>query len=224
MVSTIIILLLIALFVFIGARRGAARMLLSLAATVINVLLSNILAQVLAKMIYQNFIKETVLRNIEQFISEGGERFASENSLQALPDGLQGIIGAAAKLFGVTPAELQGRIVASTAHNEQAARTIEAPLGELAVMILSVLLMVMILFLLGIVLRIIAGKLALVFELPVIGAINRVLGGVVGAAEGLLVSLASVNIIYWLMSYANPTLAENKTIFGGLFDMLLLFH
>lgn len=224
MVSTIILLLLIVLCTFIGARRGAARMLLSLAAAVVNVLLSNMLAQALAQMIYRNFIQATVLRNIEQFIAENGERFASENSLRALPDGLEGIIGAVTRLFGVTPADLQGRIVASTARSEQAVRTIEAPLGALATAVLSVLLMLVFLIIFGVILRVIAGKLALVFELPVIGSVNRVLGCLLGAAEGLLVSFALANIVYLLMSYANPTLAENKVIFGGLFNWLLLFR
>lgn len=224
MVSTIILLLLIVLCTFIGARRGAARMLLSLAAAVVNVVLSNMLAQALAQMIYRNFIQATVLRNIEQFIAENGERFASENSLRALPDGLEGIIGAVTRLFGVTPADLQGRIVASTAHSEQAVRTIEAPLGALATAVLSVLLMLVFLIIFGVILRVIAGKLALVFELPVIGSVNRVLGCLLGAAEGLLVSFALANIVYLLMSYANPTLAENKVIFGGLFNWLLLFR
>lgn len=224
MVSTIILLLLIVLCTFIGARRGAARMLLSLAAAVVNVVLSNMLAQALAQMIYRNFIQATVLRNIEQFIAENGERFASENSLRALPDGLEGIIGAVTRLFGVTPSDLQGRIVASTAYSEQAVRTIEAPLGALATAVLSVLLMLVFLIIFGVILRVIAGKLALVFELPVIGSVNRVLGCLLGAAEGLLVSFALANIVYLLMSYANPTLAENKVIFGGLFNWLLLFR
>ena len=224
MVSTIIILLLIALFVYFGIRRGAARTLLKLAATFISAMLANWLGYALSQVIYDNFIKATVVKNIDQLIRENGESFASEHSLMSLPDGLERIVDAVARMFGVTSADLQGRIVASTANTENMARAIEAPLGALAVTVLGILLMIVFFLLFGIILNIIAGKIALAFELPVIGTVNRVLGGVLGAVEGLVIAFAAVNIVYLLMSYANPVLAENKNIFGGLFDALLLFR
>lgn len=220
MVSTIIIILIAVFFVVLGFCRGAARTLLNLAAMIASLALSNFLASFIAQWTYDAFIKQTVLNNLERYISEHGVEFAAQNSFSALPAGLRNIISGFAGLFGASSQDLQGRLTGKTAG--ELARTMEQPVNEMTVFFLSALISIVLFFLLWIIFKLLISKALVVFKIPVIKQINMFLGGIIGLVEAAVFLLFAVNLLYIVIACTNPSVLDNPSLFGGLFDMLLI--
>lgn len=224
MISTLIIILIVVLFLILGIRRGAAATLLNFAAMIANAIVSHFLGAALAQAMYDAFFKARVIESLETTISQKGAEFAAQNSMQALPGGIRGILEFFARIFGVTAQDLQGRLMLSSNQTEAIARTIEKPLQELAVFFLSILLSVVIFALLWIILKLLIRVALRVFRLPVIRQIDMVLGIVFGLLEGLVFACIIANVVYLLLSFTNPVVLDSGTLFGSFFRALVIFQ
>ena len=224
MISTIVIILIVVLLIILGAHRGAARSLLNFAAMIACSVAAHFLSGALAQAVYDGFIKASVIRELESTVAAQGAEFAAKNSLQALPDALEGFFGFLLRLLGVTPGDLQGRLVFGSAQTESIARTIEKPLGELVVFLLSAVFAGVLFLVLWLLCRLLVRQAARVFELPVIRTVNRIFGGIIGALEGLVLTGFLANLLYVLLSCTNPAALDSRALFGGLFRALLIFN
>ena len=139
MISTILIILLILLFIIMGARRGAARTLLNFVGMIAASVISHFLSGVLAQAVYDAFMKGKVISSLESTISSYGAEYAAKTSMDALPAGIRGILRFLSGLLGLSPEALQGRLTLSAQNTEQIAHSLEQPLGEAAVFLLSVI-------------------------------------------------------------------------------------
>lgn len=223
MISNFLIPAVILLFVLLGIWRGAAKTLLNLAALAVSSVIAHLLSSAIAEAVYNHFIRQTVISNLEGCITQQGEQFAAQNSVQALPEGMQSLLGSFTGLFGVSPEQVQGRLVPSTQQTSQLAQAIEKPLGDLCVCVLTVLLSFVLFFIFMIVFKLVIRFVLGFFRLPFIRQVNKILGGVLGVVEGLLFAFVLVNVIYVVLSYTNPLLLENSGIFGGVFHALTIF-
>lgn len=215
-----IIIAVFALFILLGIWRGAAKTLLNFAAITANSFISHYLAAGIAQAVYNNLLKESVLGNIQNLITQHGAQYAVEHSLGALPDWVLKMVGATTGAFGVTPDQLQGRLALSAEQSRQLAQTIEKPIGELSVTVLSFLLMIVIFIVLMIVFKLLIKMVLGVFRIPVIRQVNMALGGVLGILEAFVLICLIVNTLYVMISYTNPNLTDNSTLFGVLFNMM----
>ena len=222
MISTVIIIFIVVLFVVIGVSRGAARTLLSFAAMIACSALAHFLSAPAAQALYDNFIRARVLEQLESTIAAKGAEYAAQNSLQALPQPLSGTIGFFTRLFGVNLEDLQGRLMLSGDQTESIDRSIEKQLGELAVFFLTVICSAVLFFVLWFVFRMLIRLVLPVFNLPLVRQVNKVLGGVLGALEGAVFVCFLANVFYLLVSCTNPVMLDNGSLFGGLFDALLI--
>lgn len=222
MLSTIIIICIVVLFVLLGIRRGAAKTLLHFAAMLANAFISHFLGGLAAQWVYDSFIKSSVLAGLERSIAENGVTAAAQNSLSALPDNVYRLFRTFGGMFGVAPEDLQGRLVLSGSETEAMARTLEKPVGELTVFLLTVVCSLVLFFLLWIVFKLLIRATLHVFELPVVRQVNHLLGGVFGLLEGAVLVCFLANILYLLLSCLNPT-ALDSSVFGGLFSALVIF-
>lgn len=222
MLSTVIIILLVVLFVLLGIRRGAARTLLNFAAMTANAVISHFFGGLLAQWVYDNFIKSGVLQSLERSIAENGAAVAAKNSLEAVPDNIYRLLRLFGSMFGTAPADIQGRLVLSGNENEAMAQTLEKPVGELTVFLLTVVFTLALFFLLWIVFKFLIRAALHVFDLPVIRQINHLLGGVFGLLEGAVLACFLANTLYLLLSSVNP-FALNSSVFGSLFNALVIF-
>lgn len=215
--------MIILLLLLLGIKRGAARTILHFAAVTASALLSHFLGGMAAEGIYDAFIKNRVISNIEQTIVSNGAEYAVNNSIDALPDGLRGLIQLLGKPFGITAGDLQGRVVLPGGQTEAVARTIEAPLGELTVFLLSVLCSLVVFLLLLLLFQPLIRLALLVFELPLLHGVNHLLGGVFGVLEGIVLVCFLANVLYVLLGCTNPAALDNSALFGRLFYALLIF-
>ena len=221
MISGIIIILFIAMFLFIGIRRGAAVTLLNLIALAAAAFVACLLAGVIAQAIYNGSIKPTVTKNIQSFITQGGNQYAAENSLKALPDSIQSILGFFLGMFGLSLQDAQGRLTLSGAQTTEIVNTIEKPVGELAVFAIAILLTVVLFIVLLIIFKLIARLIGKVFNLPVIRHVDMALGGILGFVEGVVLVIFLANLCYVYLKGTNPAALNNGTVFGSMFRALL---
>ena len=224
MISGIIILLLVVLLIIHGARRGIAVTLLNLAALAAAVLAAKFLSAVLAQAIYDGAIKPSVTQNIHNMITQGGEQYASQNSLDALPGVIRGLLGLFVSVFGLDLSHTQGRISSSTVQTDKIVSSIEKPIGELAVFVISLILLIVLFIAFFIVFKLLSKAALRAFKLPVVRQVNMIFGGFLGAVEGIVLVCFFANLTYLYVSNTNPDYLDNSAVFGGLFNALVIFR
>ena len=85
----------------------------------------------------------------------------------------------------------------------------------------------MLFFLLFIVFAVVAKLLARAaltfFEIPVLKGVNKFLGLILGAVEGIVISWLAINLFYVIMTFTNPVLSDNGFFFGKVFRFMCYF-
>lgn len=223
MVADIIILLTVIAFIVIGAFRGVAKTLLNLAAVAAAAIGARALSAFAAEWVYQEWLRERVLLQLEGFIQSDGVAYAVQNCVDALPKWLSVLVGAVSGLFGVQPERLAGTMTLSGTQTHEIAAAIEEPLGSLAVTVLSLVLLVVLFAVLMLLGKLLVRLLLKLFDHGALKAVDRVFGALLGAAEGIVFVWLAINLIYAILIYANPAIFENDLFFGRVFQALCLF-
>ncbi len=222
MIADIIIIAIIALFVIIGIVRGAAKSLLNLAGFVLAAISAYYLSGYLSELIYNTFIKNMVTENLEQIIHQYGVEYAAQNAFEAFPSWISGIFTAILALFGTNVNDFSSNINIGATISESAAQAIEKAIAPSVVMILGLLLVVLLFIVIHIIVKVLIKLVLNVFEIPIIKQVNKLLGGVLGAVEGLVIVWFAVNIFYAVASVSNPQLAQETYILGSLFKFFCI--
>lgn len=224
MIANILIIALVVLFTVIGEKRGFAKTLANFAGILITAVVSSYLADFLSQFIYDSFLKETVVSNLQQIIQQNGIDYAVSNCFDAVPTWIMGMISAVVGLFGTTTQELQGSLKISEGMSVAAAQSIEATIQPVVTSIFSSLLMIVLFLILIIIVKKLLKLVLKVFNIPVIKQINQLLGGLLGFAEGCVIVLIAVNIFYAVMIIADNSLINNEMVTGSLFNLFCLLN
>lgn len=224
MICDIIIIAVIAVFAVIGAKRGFAKSLLNAAGLVAAIIASRYLSELLAGWIYQTFVREQVILNLEQMISQNGALYTIDNSVTALPGWLQMPITLIAALFGSDIHSISRSLSFSSESVEVMAKAIEEPLGGFATGILAFLLSLLFFAVLLIIIKLLIKAVLVFFKLPVIRQLNAFLGCLLGIVEGFAVSWLAINLFYVIMTYTNPVVLESSLVSGYIFRFMCLSY
>lgn len=201
------------LFIWLGARKGFILTLCSLAAVIVALVGANLIADALAPKVAQ-----AIEPRLEQAIVESLEEKALEvdaidglgvtDALAALREkgGLyqwaaDGLEGALSSTPGISESIAHQAAVAATALAEQLARGIIFSIAFLLVLIAWFF---------------ISHALDLVSKLPVINSLNHTLGGVLGAVKGLIIIYIAAWILCSLTGKISPETAEQTHILSFL--------
>ena len=225
MISDIIIVVLVLLFTMIGALRGFLKTICSLVATVLGAMLASWLSTPLGTWIYTTFIRTTVLTNIEQEITKNGFSSAVSNSLQSLPDWLGKMVGAAFAPWGISMDDLQKGVLINNQTAQQISHTIEEPIGKMISAFFAIIASIILFFVLSLIIKLILnGIIRLLRRSSSPGGVDRFFGGLFGFAEGTLIVLVGIHIVYLIMALCNPAVSDDPMVFGKLFNTLCLFR
>lgn len=201
------------LFIWLGARKGFILTLCSLAAVIVALVGANLIADALAPKVAQ-----AIEPRLEQAIVESLEEKALEvdaidglgvtDALAALREkgGLyqwaaDGLEGALSSTPGISESIAHQAAVAATALAEQLARGIIFSIAFLLVLIAWFF---------------ISHALDLVSKLPVINSLNHTLGGVLGAVKGLIIIYIAAWILCSLTGKISPETAEQTHLLSFL--------
>lgn len=217
MITDIIIVAVIVLFTVIGVKRGLAKTLLNLAGLLITAISAYYLSSFLSQLIYDLFIKQTVMNNIQQMIEQNGIDYAFSNCLEAVPQWINGILSFIMGIFGVSLSEYQSQLALSSNFSTSASQAVENILAPVVTSVFGMFILIVLFIIILFVVKKLVKLISRVFNIPVIKQINQLLGGIIGLAEGLLIIFIAVNILDIVAIFSNPALLNNELFSGAVF-------
>lgn len=184
-----IIILIFIMSIIGGYRKGFVRMVLSIAAVIICVVVAKEACVPAAEWVNEEFVHENVVEYIADTVSESVESSA-DNIVSQLP----GQIVDAAEELGISLSEL-----AENAANEEALKTTADEIvtqaeGFLILPVLQVICFAVLYFALQAVCSVLIRFINAAFKLPIISGLNKTLGAICGGAKGVI-AIAAVCLI-----------------------------
>ncbi len=223
MLADIIIIAIIVLFIIIGIRRGLARTILNVLGIFITYICAGWASEILARILYNSFLKETVVNNINEFITVNGVDYAVSNCFSALPDWAYSIVSAVVSLFGGSFDQFERGILSSTTEAVTGASSaIEATVESVVVAVFGIILLIVLFILILILVKKLIKLVLKVFDAPVLKQVNRFFGGILGAIEGLLCAWIAVNVFYVIAMLTAPELLSNSLVCGALYEFFCI--
>ena len=217
MVADIIIIAVFALLFFIDFRRGIAITILNVAGLALTGFLAYHISNFLASWVYTAFVQQTLTTNLQQMIDTQGINSAIANSFSALPNWVMGMLGFFLSIFGLDSSvytnDFQVPNSAVAAVSTSVENLIQPVITGMFRLVIGAVLSIIIF----IIIKILVKKLAIVFKIPVVKQINKLLGGVLGLAEAAILVFFAVNIFSGVLEFSNPEMLNNPMISGAVF-------
>lgn len=217
MVADIIIIAVFALLFFIDFKRGIAITILNVAGVALTGFLAYHISNFLASWVYTAFVQQTLTTNLQQMIDTQGINSAIANSFSALPNWVMGMLGFFLSIFGldlsVYTNDFQVPNSAAAAVSTSVENLIQPVITGMFRLVIGAVLSIIIF----IIIKILVKKLAIVFKIPVVKQINKLLGGVLGLAEAAILVFFAVNIFSGVLEFSNPEMLNNPMISGAVF-------
>lgn len=191
-------LILLALFIFIvfrSYRRGFVRTVVELVGYVLVCVLAFACTGPLSSWAFDTFMEEPVTRSAASAIQTQVGDSAAE-AAGSFWSQLPGFVTQGAADFGITEEGLASALQQGLDGSDGMARAVTNYVARPILTGLTQVVLILFIFLLGMLLvRILARMVNRLFQLPVIGTVNRVLGGVLGLAKAALLIL----LLCWLI-------------------------
>lgn len=217
MVADIIIIAVFALLFFIDFKRGIAITILNVAGVALTGFLAYHISNFLASWVYTAFVQQTLTTNLQQMIDTQGINSAIANSFSALPNWVMGMLGFFLSIFGLDSSvytnDFQVPNSAAAAVSTSVENLIQPVITGMFRFVIGAVLSIIIF----IIIKILVKKLAIVFKIPVVKQINKLLGGVLGLAEAAILVFFAVNIFSGVLEFSNPEMLNNPMISGAVF-------
>ena len=176
-------------------RKGFLHTVTRLVGSIGALLFSLVYSEPIARMIFDNYLRSSTLdlvaKNVGEFSQNGAEGILDE-----LPGWLSQSLEAA---LGSSAEAWYAQIQSSDAATLSAAIT-DTVIGPMATALVRVLVFFVLFTVLMLLVNTIAGLLKSVNFLPVIGSLNEILGGVLGAAQGLLYVFVFASLLWFIVS------------------------
>ena len=214
MILDIIFLAVIIIFIISGAIRGFARAIMNIAAVVASAILSNLLSGVISDWIFNSFVRNDLIANLNNAVTN--TEISVNSALGDLPGWVSSVVSFFCNLFNFDEKRLVDCFVGTASTAKLTAVQVTDNFVKPIVTGIFSFFIAIILFILLILIIKLVNKL---FELPVISPINRVLGGVFGAAEGIVVALICLAVLAVIMDFTNSTAVLNEGISGVAFSI-----
>ncbi len=196
----IILIVILVSCVIDGRRKGFIKMILSVAATVIALIIAKTYAEPVAAWINDSFVHQAVVDSIARAISD-----SVGNGAAAIANALPDYIVRAAEAIGLTAqgitADLGSNVTAVQA-SEQICNAVEGAFIIPAIQIVSFF----VIFAIGsAVLKFVASLINGIFKLPLIKTANKLLGAVLGGVKGIIAVTVIGFVLYLISSIAPET-------------------
>lgn len=188
-------------FVAIGAHRGFIRSAAHFLGAVISACLAALLGGAVAQWVFDTLFRPALVERIGESLSSignGDTYMAVQGVLATLPD----FVLRALTDAGVTAASITEAL---SGQSGQASEMIADSLSPVFVGFLKVLAVIVLFSLFMIVVRIVANALSTAFRLPILSAVNGLLGGVFG----LMLAVVSIWIVLAAIRVFTPMLAAD---------------
>ncbi|MGN1125953.1 MAG: CvpA family protein [Ruminococcus sp.] len=218
------VIIIVLLTIVVCFKRGFAKTVLGLLSNIISVVGAFILGTSLSDLIYSGLIKDNIIDSLSSSINSNLSTTSSTANEQtsALPDYIQSILS----LFGYSTDTVNQNIdtMVETQSNNIAS-AVESAIGPVITAIISFFLVIILFFIFRFITARLSKLIAGVMEVPVLHTVNRLLGGLVGILDGLVIVyfLTAIVIIVvpvvtgGAISYFDFGVMAEKTVLFRLF-------
>lgn len=176
----ILLVVIIAIFVVAGVKRGFIKSAVRFLGAVISAVLASILGGMAAQWLYDTLFRAALVEKIGNTIVMSDGVQAVQKVLSSLPDFIVRVLEAA----GITEGSLSGDIAGQSG---RIANVLASALEPVFVSFLKVLTVTGLFLLFMVLVRVLANVVSAAFELPLLDQVNGLLGGVFGLFLALLV-------------------------------------
>lgn len=222
--SLLLDLLIVAVLVFgllSGVRRGFVRTVIELIGYALILVLAFTAAGPVSEKVYDKFVRETVEQSVSSAFSETAVESIEpsvDEVYERLPDSIKSLLAH----YSVTPESVKSAL---NDHTGETAETLAGRISDLVAapfQSLIRLIVIGLLFAVGlVVIRLVAKACnSLVEALPLVGGLNRFLGGTAGLLKGAVISVFVANLLMLLLSLSSDGIlgitvadAEKTTLF-----------
>ena len=214
----------IVIFTVIGIKHGAVREIVSIVSIFVALFLALWLSNLASSYVYNNFAEESVRNSIYSSV-EGAKSSDVVTLIENLPEK---IINAGSTVDVDISAELKQNI---GNNDDIVAKTTdiitEKVAKPLTVAFIRIIIFIILFIILKILLNLLCKALNIVSKIPVIGTLNKVLGGGIGFVKGVVIALIICYVFIICLKFSvNGMLGityqtvENSTLFKFLSDIL----
>ncbi|MBP5618115.1 MAG: CvpA family protein [Clostridia bacterium] len=197
----LIVIALVVLGIILGIKRGFVRTAIEGAGLVLILVVAMSFAQPVSEAVYEGSVRPAIENAVISGVGDDDTDDADntvDKTFKALPGVATNLLGT----FGIT-AETVKKDLSDSA--KQTVESIAKKVGDLAAPPLTGLirvLFVVLLFVVGMILvRLLAGTANKIADhIPVVGTLNKWLGGVTGVLKGLAIAFVAANLLYLLLS------------------------
>lgn len=217
MVADIIIIAVFALLFFIDFKRGIAITILNVAGVALTGFLAYHISNFLASWVYTAFVQQTLTTNLQQMIDTQGINSAIANSFSALPNWVMGMLGFFLSIFGLDSSVYTNDFQVPNSAVASVSTSVENLIQPVITGMFRLVIGAVLSIIIFIIIKILVKKLAIVFKIPVVKQINKILGGVLGLAEAAILVFFAVNIFSGVLEFSNPEMLNNPIISGAVF-------
>lgn len=218
------LIIIVVIFGVIGYKKGLVRTFINLVGTIGAVLGSVCIGGNLSSWIYDVFIKNNLLINMEKQVLSSTESglTAVEKALSWLPNFVVNMLPS----FGVDISTISEQ--ASQTEQQLAVSTatqIEAIVAPVIISLICIIVIIFSFILLSILVRFLSSVVGEIFKIPVLNGINKVFGALFGVIIGIIVVIIAVLVIKIavpepndLNHIFNTVTIESTAIFEKLYD------
>jgi len=228
MVLDILSLIIILIFVIAGIRTGAAKAICRLLALVSSFLLAVFISHFLAELVYNAFIKQTIIESVSKVVNDSALTSAAQKA-SGLMESLPTVLSNSLVYFGVNEAKV------SELFGNSATLAIEEVIMTPVVGVISVVFFLILFILLLFVLNKVFKGVSKLFRLPLIRVVDSLAGMVLGVLEGLLavyilafafkliIPLTGGGVFILNEAYISESIFFSLFYFGGLNTLIQSF-
>ncbi len=217
----VILLTVLGAFVFIAAKKGFMLSLLELIAVIVSLVLSYQFSPVVAQATYDNIVEENLIETVEVQIDETLNISSSTVQAEAVLESIPDFMVSFASSVGIELDEVKAKIISEKFSSGNIATELVTRVAQpIVVAALTAIFFLLLSVILLFALKWVAKLLSKVFKLPLIGTVNKVLGGVLGACKGVMVIIFISTILKLIFAGGDSEIATmvNNSYVVGLLD------
>lgn len=200
------IIILFIVFIVSGFKKGLIKSLVGFVGTIIAIFLSAYLSRIVSLFIYDNFVRDTLLVNINDILNEYVEHDLNEKAL-AVFNGLPNILSNALTFCGIT-SNVVGNVIESSAGN--ASYALVELFYPTIISIIKTILMPFIFLIVIIPINLLTKVVGKVSRFPVLRQIDQIIGATIAALKCFVLIL----LITFLLRMFLPMMGSIPNIFS----------
>ena len=223
LILDIILIAILVAFIASAVKKGFMLSLLELVAVIAALALAFSFSPVVAQGVYdgvvENVMIEALEEQIDQNVNASDIAENAELTLSVLPE----FIVSLAENAGVDVAKIKDTIATADLSSENLATELVTKIAEpITVGVLTAVFFIILAILLVFVLKIVAKLLSKAFDLPLVGKVNKTLGGILGAIKGIVVLVFICTILNFALSNGDGELstAVNESFVINILDYI----